>query len=306
VKKLIPLALALGVAASAPAIVIRHDRPVANYNAIGSDPLFNSSGFFAGVGSSSAFGSGVMVSPTKIVTAAHLFDDNNDGVLDFSPSAIGFGVGNNTTTVGANIASIAINPQWASTNGRPFADWAVVTLSTAINGLNYASVSNADPRGLMGAMVGYGAQGLGTTGWGNSNIPGANDRLGAYNMIDTIGTSGFLNGSILTDFDNPNSAASSSIGSSTPLDLEGTTAPGDSGSGLFGNFGGNWFLVGTLNGGSTNNSVYSDVSYYSALFSQTQNQNFLISNGVSVVPEPMTMTVLALAGLALARRRRKA
>ena len=305
-KKLIPLALALGVAASAPAIVIRHDRPVASYNAIGSDPLFNSSGFFAGVSSSSAFGSGVMVSSTKIVTAAHLFDANSDGALDFSANAIGFGVGNNTTTVGANIASIAINPQWASTNGRPFADWAVVTHPPALTGQTYANVSTAAPRGWMGAMVGYGAQGLGTTGWGNSNIPGANDRLGAYNMIDTIGTSGFLNGSILTDFDSPTSAASSSMGSSTPLDLEGTTAPGDSGSGLFGNFGGNWFLVGTLNGGSTTNSVYSDVSYYSALFGQTQNQNFLISNGVSVVPEPMTMTVLALAGLALARRRRKA
>jgi V8-like Glu-specific endopeptidase len=289
-----------GIAALAPAIVIRHDRAVADYNAIGSNANFNATGFFAGTGSNFAFGTGFMVSPTVVVTAAHLFDSDSNGVLDDPVTSIGFGVGNNTSVVANNVQSIAINPAWVTTNGAARNDWAVVTLNSAINGLNYARIHNGNATGNQVTAIGYGAQGIGTTGWvGSGVLAGANDRLGANNILDRQ-----RNGAWEFDFDSPAGNANTiATGSATPLNLEGTTASGDSGSPLFTQFGGQWFVIGALFGGTTGNSPYGDISIYSALFGQQQNIDFLTQNGVQVVPEPMTMAALGLAALAAARRR---
>lgn len=294
---------ALTLTGVSQAIIIRDDRAVAQYNAIGSDPLYNATGFFGGVGSSFAFASGVAVSATKVITAAHVVDGDNNGIPDFAVSAVGFRTGNNTSTVTGNIASIAIHPSWASSGGDSRHDWAVVTLNTPLSGLNFAQVSFQNPLGATGAMVGYGDQGTGLGGY--TGLAGANDRLGAFNVIDALPSSGSFAGTLLTDFDSPagNANTLSGFGSSaTALNLEGSTAPGDSGSGLWAQFGGTWYVVGTLSAGTTDR--YGDISIYAPVFNRTDTINFLNSNGVSVVPEPASMTALALGALALIRRRR--
>src|SRR5688572_19538884 len=69
-------------AATTQAVYIRHDVPVAGYNAIGSSSTFAPAGYIADKNWGIAFGSGTLISPTKVLTAAHVVDENGDLRID--------------------------------------------------------------------------------------------------------------------------------------------------------------------------------------------------------------------------------
>ncbi|MEO0482289.1 MAG: GC-type dockerin domain-anchored protein [Planctomycetota bacterium] len=122
--------------------------------------------------------------------------------------------------------------------------------------------------GTVCATLGYGWNGLGSSGHGFSSD---GFRWGGENIIDVYGSPASSSGSniISTDFDNP-TGTSNTIPSSSPvaLDLEATTAPGDSGGPVLVQTGGEWVIAGVLSGGTTNTSVYGDISWWTgtALF----------------------------------------
>ncbi len=116
--------------------------------------------------------------------------------------------------------------------------------------------------GMVCATIGYGYNGLGSSGHGFS---ADGFRWGGENIIDRYGSPSASSGSniISTDFDNGTGGANTiPTSSSTPLEFEATTAPGDSGGPVLVQFGSEWVIAGVLSGGTTSTSVYGDISWW--------------------------------------------
>jgi hypothetical protein len=116
--------------------------------------------------------------------------------------------------------------------------------------------------GQVAATIGYGFNGLGSSGHGFSSD---GRRWGGENIIDRYGSPASSGGTniISTDFDNAAGSTNTIPSSSaTPLEFEATTAPGDSGGPVLVQFGSEWVIAGVLSGGTTSTSVYGDISWW--------------------------------------------
>lgn len=119
--------------------------------------------------------------------------------------------------------------------------------------------------GQVAATVGYGYNGVGSQGHGFS---ADGIRWGGENIIDVYGAPAATSGTNIfsTDFDNGTSSANTiSSSSSIPLTFEATTAPGDSGGPILVRKGTEWVIAGVLSGGTTNTSVYGDISWWTGV-----------------------------------------
>lgn len=319
-----------GLNRTAEAIYVRHDVNVSGYTNLLNKPAFAPIGYLTDAGwAGEAFASGTLIAPNKVLTAAHVVDENSDGKVDNLAAVrqMTFGLGRDVPTrVTANIASVVVNAKYKG--GNAAYDLAVITLKTPITGVTPAKLYSGNAIGRRGGLVGYGFQGTGRSD-GLARVP---DKLAAFNMIDRL-----EDGTYLTDFDN-SARTRSSFGSTSPLTYEGTTAPGDSGSPLMADMGNDvWRVAGVLNGGYNekgNDSWYGDVSIYASLnnaanisFLEAQGLKFVdrayatrsLLTGVSgntrsadfigpvAIPEPASAGLLSLAAglLALRRRRRR-
>ena len=142
--------------------------------------------------------------------------------------------------------------------------------------------------GMICATLGYGFNGVGSVG---HQFSSDGFRWGGENIIDRYGSPASAGGSniISTDFDN-GSAGNNTIGgsSSTPLEFEATTAPGDSGGPVLVQVGNEWVIAGVLSGGTTNTSVYGDISWWTgtAIYRsaiELRGGEFIGSTEISVV-----------------------
>jgi hypothetical protein len=279
-------------------IVIRDDVGLAGSATFASNPLFSG---VVGVGTAGgSYCSGALIAPTVVLSARHCgptpgdqvrFGANYAGGITFSISAVSFPGG--------------------GTSGSPLlngGDVAIVTLASPVSSaIATPFLLTADTTALLGAQVvtlGYGGRGIGSTG----ATLGTGVRLGGTNVLDRYGlavnSSSTIPGSaniFSTDFDNP-AGTSNTLGwagsSAVATATEATTAGGDSGGPLLTLIGGQWAVMGVLSGGSTDNSVYGDISWWTGLAPFTTQITTAGGVFISVIPEPGSY-VLMLVGLGL-------
>ena len=205
-----------------------------------------------------AFGcSGTLIADNVVLCARHcgvgagstvIFGDNSNGGGDFQRTVQSSILpdGGGSLLDGGDVAILTLTQPVPANIATP------MRLIDETNGLE----------GMLCATLGYGFNGLGSQGHGNS---ADGFRWGGENIIDVYGSPAASNGSniISTDFDN-GSAGANTIGSSspTPVEFEATTAPGDSGGPVLVLVGTEWVIAGVLSGGTTNNSVFGDISWW--------------------------------------------
>jgi hypothetical protein len=297
-----------GVAWPASAMTMRSDRPQQASLDLAARPEYASVGKIdETIGSTTSFGSGTLIAPDWVLTAAHVADD---------ATAISFTIGG----VKYAAAEWFVYPSWTG-NLLAGYDVGLVKLATPVAGVAPAvRYTGLEEFGAVGTMIGYGLTGTGRTG--ATALDGR--KRGAQNVVDTYsGTAADTARTLLVDFDNPSNKRDSLYGSAAPLDLEGLIAPGDSGGGLFIGDGAEARLVGVasyIRGfDGKNDSDYGDtaaftrVSAFNSWIDEmiqsyaglTVTQESPLPDGAAAsTPEPASLALLAFGLGALAARKR--
>ncbi|HWC90291.1 MAG TPA: trypsin-like serine protease [Pirellulales bacterium] len=269
---------------------------IAPYVALSAAPQYQASGYVtAAVPGGFDLGSGTLIAPDWVLTAAHVVTQQttvgNQTVTTIdAPASVSFGQGaqRSPALVGADaVTQVIVMPGW-NFNIEAGNDLALLKLATPVTGVTPATLyptSLPVPVGQTATAVGYGTTGTGLTGntaansydaTTPSNSTGFYERMGVNNVIDAAGpalTSGPTPGNpsattyysfaglasdyLLTDFDRPGVSSASLMGDTTPLTYEGASTPGDSGGGLFVAVGGKTYLAGVTDfvGGFGNNAT---------------------------------------------------
>jgi len=294
---LVSVAAVVLLTQSAWGIVRRDDVDDSQYINLANQPQFAAVGK---VFTSTSAGSGtVIANGWWVLTAAHV-------VAGAPLSSISFQIGAFTYTA----QNVFIHPSYPG-GPLPTADIALIELNAPVAGVTPAQIyTGTNEIGKQGHSVGYGLTGTGITGY-ISNTYGTKRAM--RNIIDLII---FPNGTIspngtilLSDFDSPGDAYNSlgSGSSATPLDLEGMGAPGDSGGPVFIEEGGIWYIAGVhsflADFGPPTGNGQADARYGDILGSTRVSSYAGWIN--SVVPEPASMTALAIGLIGLLARRRR-
>lgn len=214
-------------------IITRDDTDDARYRELGARKEFSS--VVRIVSDSRGSGSGVLIAPRWVLTAAHVVHNRPIEQL--------------TVIVGSQrIAAkrAVIHPVFLSDArglDKTAGDHALIEL--AENALVTPSVlaTVLPTTGTHVTLIGYGVGG-----------PGAKDSAGtlrgAHNRVDQLGGThqrmALADHLMLTDFDIPGLESRNALGSATPEPLEGLASAGDSGGGLFAEMDGRWQLIGTF------------------------------------------------------------
>lgn len=198
---------------------------------------------YAGVGSVRAnvtggyyFGTGTLVSPRHVLTAAHVLDINDNGTSDVLPGAVSFYLNDGPVPTIMAVDAVEICPTYSGFNNPAVNDdLAIITLAESVRtGVAwYPIYSGALAPGQQVIQVGYGRSGTGTSGYTVSASLTVK-RVG-YNVMDIMladddasGGGGLLE-TWRGDFDGPTTATSLSGGATLGNNVESTLGPGDSG-----------------------------------------------------------------------------
>jgi hypothetical protein len=243
--------------------------------------------------------SGVLIAPNWVLTAAHV-------------SATNFVAGGQTYSVAQEIK----HPQYVA-NGSSINygyDISLVRLTTSVVGIAPIPIyTGTNELGAVISMTGYGATGVGS----NGVFSNAGTLRGGTNDVDLIdsfanGSSGQIgaqNAILVTDFDPLASFDSTgkynTLGTTTPTSLEYQLCFGDSGGAGLIQEGGKWYVAGihswvdsqkNWTGKPNDSTLLFGYGAVSGMTRVTNYQDFIF--GHTGVPEPSTLAMVGLAGLA--------
>lgn len=197
-------------------------------------------------------GSGTMITPTKVMTCAHLFDLDHDGVCETSPSSVTvhLNYGGNSTHI-LQAVDIVCHPDYTGFNNPTLNDdLAIVTLDTPVPaGVTiYPILRRPMLEGDELTLVGYGRSGYGSLGFAywppfeNFNIKRSGKNVADLSFLDD--EYGYFAEVYTFDFDDPvgdrNVLGSLSLGNL----IETTLGYGDSGGPAFVEIDGQLYLAG--------------------------------------------------------------
>ena len=268
---------------------------------------------FAGVGSltitsggNSYIGTAVAISPWYVLTAGHNLDTNDDGVVDTGISiGLSLNAGSNQSSF-LSVSQFALCPGFTGfLNPSVTNDLGLLRLSQPLPaGVPVYPLWNAPLTvGQTFTTVGYGQSGSGDFGYSIS-ASFSTKRVGG-NVIDSFTQAAGQNAVFIYDFDAP--ATIGTVGGSLGNGVETIIGYGDSGSPLFLNINGQYYLGGinTFTQGS-GLGLYGDQGGGIPLYPYL---DWIGSTaGVAAVPEPATTSLyvgLVVYAVGSIRRRRK-
>lgn len=259
-KKLFSLSF-VAFTALGSAIIFRHDVDPKPYRELAKQPQFACAGR---VFMQKAFaGSCVLIAPNKVLTAAHVIDEQVTDPNWKTKFTVRFG------DKSARVISFKMKPKVApppadSIAIMPDADIAVLTLDKPISGIEPAKVYTGKSEiGKVTTIVGAGYFGKAT----DAAMKPTEVFYAGHNMVDEAGSNKEMDAQIggggpagkvklfipdwtlSSDFDGKGKKNMSTMGSTEPLPLECGTEGGDSGCPWFIQEKGVWYLVGIMSFG---------------------------------------------------------
>lgn len=271
----------VGLAASAQAIVIRHDIADQAYLDYAQQDQFSPVGrmIFQSDDSMYFSGSGTLVGERWVLTAAHVAENaaENDWFFD---------TGTGTQRVQAD--QVYYHPDWFDDGGATNGDMALIHLSEPILNVDPAALwSGSTPYGEEVSLIGFGGTGDGINGWD-----------GGYDLQRRAGTNilenpdFFGNEYLGFDFDDPTGGEAT--------DLEAMLMFGDSGGAIMAQTASGWELIGV----NTFIAVFGDEYGMYGDLSGSTSVGFHNDWIQSVIPSPGAWSVFAVGLVGVSRRRR--